>query len=117
MAKVAAEAKSAAWTEEARYQFLLRIIGQFQRNGQSIKWDEINIPGRTQKSLQHQWAKIKSQVAELEKAAGQPSDSSTPTKAKEGAGTKRKADAIPTPEATPRKNTSQQLAYYNVKVR
>ncbi|KAM3483258.1 hypothetical protein MY8738_003333 [Beauveria namnaoensis] len=81
MAKVAAEAKS-AWTEESKYQFLLRIIGQFQRNGQSIKWDEINIPGRTQKSLQHQWAKIKSQVAELEKAAGQPSDSSTPTKAK-----------------------------------
>ncbi|EJP69506.1 hypothetical protein CRV24_002927 [Beauveria bassiana] len=82
MAKVAAEAKSSAWTEEARYQFLLRIIGQLQRNGQSIKWDEINIPGRTQKSLQHQWAKIKSQVAELEKAAGQPSDPSTPTKAK-----------------------------------
>ncbi|KAM3511999.1 hypothetical protein MY11210_004325 [Beauveria gryllotalpidicola] len=101
MTKVSAEAKS-AWTEEARYQFLLRIIGQLQRNGQTIKWDEINIPGRTQKSLQHQWAKIKSQVADLEKGACQPSVPSTPTKAK-GAGAKRKADAVLTPEATPQK--------------
>ncbi|OAA41230.1 hypothetical protein BBO_05766 [Beauveria brongniartii RCEF 3172] len=81
MTNMAAEAKS-AWTEEARYQFLLRIIGQLQRNGQSIKWDEINIPGRTQKSLQHQWAKIRTQVADLEKSAGQTSVPSTPTKAK-----------------------------------
>ncbi|KAM3451089.1 hypothetical protein MY3296_005596 [Beauveria thailandica] len=101
MTNMAAEAKS-AWTEEARYQFLLRIIGQLQRNGQSIKWDEIKIPGRTQKSLQHQWAKIKSQVADLEKGAGQTSVPSTPAKAK-GTGTKRKADPILTPEATPRK--------------
>ncbi|KAM3550885.1 hypothetical protein ARSEF4850_008129 [Beauveria asiatica] len=101
MTNMAAEAKS-AWTEEARYQFLLRIIGQLQRNGQSIKWDEIKIPGRTQKSLQHQWAKIRSQVADLEKSAGQTSVPSTPAKAK-GTGTKRKADSLLTPEATPRK--------------
>ncbi|TQV98724.1 hypothetical protein V2A60_007570 [Cordyceps javanica] len=99
-AKMAAEAKQ-AWTDEARFQFLLRVISQLQRSGQSIKWDEINIPGRTQKSLQHQWAKIKTQVAELEKAGGQPS---TPTKAKgKAAGAKRKAEEPPTPDATPLK--------------
>lgn len=48
------------------------------------------MPGRTVKSLQHQWAKIKTQVAELEKAAGQ--QPSTPTKAK---GTPYKPKAIP----------------------
>lgn len=30
------------------------------------------MPGRTPKSLQHQWAKIKSLVAELENGGGQP---------------------------------------------
>lgn len=31
------------------------------------------MPGRTPKSLQHQWAKIKTLVADLEKGSGQPS--------------------------------------------
>ncbi|OAQ97960.1 hypothetical protein LLEC1_00523 [Akanthomyces lecanii] len=90
----------------AAFQFLLRVIAQLQRSGQSIKWDEIDMPGRTPKSLQHIWAKIKTQVAELEKASGQ--QPSTPTKAKgKGAGTKRKAEATLTPEATPQKKRTQ----------
>ncbi|KAJ2972470.1 hypothetical protein NQ176_g7139 [Zarea fungicola] len=92
-----------AWTDEARLQFLLRVVAQLQRNGQSIKWNEINMPGRTPKSLQHQWAKIKALVAELEKASGQPA---TPPKAKgRGAVAKRKAtdDGSLTQKTTPQK--------------
>ncbi|KAJ3497567.1 hypothetical protein NLG97_g1809 [Lecanicillium saksenae] len=125
MTKAATDAK-AAWTEEARvqshlyaphlrrhassanllrllqYQLLLRIVAQLQRNGQSIKWDEINMPGRTAKSLTHQWAKIKAQVAELEKATGQPV--TTPSKAKgKGAGAKRKAEVSSASSTTPEK--------------
>ncbi|OAA61486.1 hypothetical protein ISF_05565 [Cordyceps fumosorosea ARSEF 2679] len=100
MAKTLADG-GAVWTDEARFQLLLRVIAQLQRSGQGIKWDEINLPGRTQKSLQHQWAKIKLQVAELEAAAGQPS---TPVKIKgKGAGAKRKAEVPMTPEGSPQK--------------
>ncbi|OAA81528.1 hypothetical protein LEL_01073 [Akanthomyces lecanii RCEF 1005] len=102
MTKTSSEAKPSAWTDEAKFQFLLRVVAQLQRSGQSIKWDEIDMPGRTPKSLQHMWARIKTQVAELEKASGQ--QPTTPTKGSgKGAGTKRKAEATLTPEATPQK--------------
>ncbi|KAJ6789314.1 hypothetical protein PWT90_01054 [Aphanocladium album] len=106
MTKVSSDSKS-AWTDEARFQFLLRVVAQLQRSGQSIKWDEIDMPGRTPKSLQHQWAKIKALVAELEKTSGQPATPATPATLSKGkgksAGVKRKADASSTLDATPEK--------------
>ncbi len=104
------------------------------------------MPGRTPKSLQHMWAKIKTQVAELEKASGQ--QPTTPTKGSgtfyttksdvttdcsfvficdlyykglaehaddrilgKGAGSKRKAEATLTPEATPQKKRTGECTF------
>jgi hypothetical protein len=55
------------------------------RNGQSINWKEINLPGRTPKSLQHQWAHIRAAVAELEKSQG-ITDGTANAVTKKGAG-------------------------------
>ncbi|KAL6883945.1 hypothetical protein HDV57DRAFT_436368 [Trichoderma longibrachiatum] len=57
-----------AWTEEAKFQFLLRIVAQLKGDGRgtSIKWEKINIPGRTVKSLQNMWTKINKQISDFE---------------------------------------------------
>lgn len=34
--------------------------------GTSIKWEKINIPGRTVKSLQNMWTKINKQISDFE---------------------------------------------------
>ncbi|KAK5998516.1 hypothetical protein PT974_00895 [Cladobotryum mycophilum] len=72
------EGKVLAWTEEAKYQFLLRIIAQLKEDGRPIRWERINMPGRTTKSLQNMWTKIKKAVDEIEKetASGTPAKTS-----------------------------------------
>ncbi|KAL6807704.1 hypothetical protein GGI42DRAFT_351148 [Trichoderma sp. SZMC 28013] len=60
------EKGSSAWTEEAKFQFLLRIVAQLKGDGRGIKWEKINIPGRTVKSLQNMWTKINKQINDFE---------------------------------------------------
>ncbi|QUC16956.1 uncharacterized protein UV8b_01197 [Ustilaginoidea virens] len=64
------EAKSLPWTEEAKYQFLLRIVAQLRQDGKAISWQKINMPGRTPKSLQNMWTKINKTIAEMEQENG-----------------------------------------------
>ncbi|PTB60766.1 hypothetical protein M431DRAFT_12616 [Trichoderma harzianum CBS 226.95] len=58
------EKGSSAWTEDAK--FLLRIVAQLKGDGRGIKWEKINIPGRTVKSLQNMWTKINKQINDFE---------------------------------------------------
>lgn len=83
------EKAASAWTDEAKvrstlkpssldianrgchisysqFQFLLRIVAQLKGDGRGIKWEKINIPGRTPKSLQNMWTKINKQINEFE---------------------------------------------------
>ncbi|KAL6836391.1 hypothetical protein J3E69DRAFT_27474 [Trichoderma sp. SZMC 28015] len=60
------EKGSSAWTEDAKFQFLLRIVAQLKGDGRGIKWEKINIPGRTVKSLQNMWTKINKQINDFE---------------------------------------------------
>ncbi|PNP52038.1 hypothetical protein THARTR1_07247 [Trichoderma harzianum] len=60
------EKGSSAWTEEAKYQLLLRIVAQLKGDGRGIKWEKIHIPGRTVKSLQNMWTKINKQINDFE---------------------------------------------------
>ncbi|KAL7963342.1 hypothetical protein V8C34DRAFT_89345 [Trichoderma compactum] len=60
------EKGSSAWTEEAKFQFLLRIVAQLKGDGRGIKWEKITIPGRTAKSLKNMWTKINKQINDLE---------------------------------------------------
>ncbi|KAL7950296.1 hypothetical protein V8C42DRAFT_195014 [Trichoderma barbatum] len=62
----AQEKGTLAWTEEAKFQFLLRIVAQLKGDGRGIKWEKIHIPGRTVKSLQNMWSKINKQINEFE---------------------------------------------------
>lgn len=41
--------------------FMLKVIGQFMDKG-SLKISDITMPGRTTKSLTHQWAKIRGEI-------------------------------------------------------
>ncbi|KFA67750.1 hypothetical protein S40285_00946 [Stachybotrys chlorohalonatus IBT 40285] len=72
------DSKAGAWTEEAKYQFLLRVVAQLKEDGKSINWSRINMPGRTTKSLQNMWTKINKSVSELEEAQ----DGKSPAKPK-----------------------------------
>ncbi|KAK7402834.1 hypothetical protein QQX98_011426 [Neonectria punicea] len=60
------DGKVLPWTEEAKYQFLLRIVAQFKEDGKQINWSRVVMPGRTTKSLQNMWTKINKQVSDLE---------------------------------------------------
>lgn len=69
-----------------QYAFLLQIIKQLSAD-KPIKFDQINMPGRTAKSLSHAWAKIKTEVA----AAGEGDGGTPATPVKRTPATKRKA--------------------------
>ncbi|ODA78045.1 hypothetical protein RJ55_06648 [Drechmeria coniospora] len=73
--------KIMAWTDEAKVQFLLRIIAQLREDGRCINWNRINIPGRTIKSMQNMWTKVNKEIAEIETSEGIVS---TPTKPRRG---------------------------------
>ncbi|KAK3177822.1 hypothetical protein K4F52_009426 [Lecanicillium sp. MT-2017a] len=99
--------KALPWTDEAKYQLLLRIVGQLIRNNQSIDWKEINIPGRTVKSLQHQWAQIRAAI-EKDQGAVKPATKAATKKASAQSGDKKRgADELATPESTPQKPKRQ----------
>ncbi|KAH6607486.1 hypothetical protein Trco_003799 [Trichoderma cornu-damae] len=76
------EKSTSQWTEEAKFQFLLRIVAQLKEDGRAIKWEKINIPGRTIKSLQNMWTKINKQIADFEarESSGEGSAAVTPAK-------------------------------------
>ncbi|CAG9997723.1 unnamed protein product [Clonostachys byssicola] len=82
-----------AWTEEAKYQFLLHIIRHLREKNRTINWAHIKMGGRSVKSLQNQWTKVNKQLAELGALQGD-STPSTPSKATTGKKGKRaKAEA------------------------
>ncbi|KIE02092.1 hypothetical protein MAJ_01750, partial [Metarhizium majus ARSEF 297] len=64
------DGKALPWTEEAKFQFLIRIVAQLRENGRSINWQKIDMPGRTVKSMQNMWTKINKMIAEVEAESG-----------------------------------------------
>ncbi|KAJ4011658.1 hypothetical protein NW752_008666 [Fusarium irregulare] len=54
--------KGNAWTDEAKCELLLRIIAQLKSDGKSINWNEIQMEGRTSKSLQNQWTAFNKRI-------------------------------------------------------
>ncbi|KAI2637121.1 hypothetical protein GGS26DRAFT_588669 [Hypomontagnella submonticulosa] len=72
-----------SWSPEERFEFLLRIISHCPVK---IPWNDIKMPGRTPKSLQHQWQQIKAEAKAYreraedgpEAAAAASSDDDTP---------------------------------------
>lgn len=84
---IANKGKASVWTEEAKYEFLLRIIHQLKQ-GRSINWNGIRMKDRNTKSLTNQWTKVGKDISvleDLEDVAG----SAAPTP-KKGTPAKRK---------------------------
>ncbi|KAL2691715.1 hypothetical protein Neosp_002104 [[Neocosmospora] mangrovei] len=79
--------KANAWTEEAKNEFLLRIIMQLKPEGKGINWSEVQMPGRTVKSLQNQWTAVNKRIDALKQQQQQDGDTA----------------AVPVKKATPRK--------------
>ncbi|KAF5698177.1 hypothetical protein FGLOB1_12245 [Fusarium globosum] len=112
-----AAVKPNAWTDEAKAspdhnELLLRIIAQLKPEGKSINWSEINMEGRTVKSLQNQWTFFNKKIEAFKSQSNDGSAPSTPvkkatpgrkrvTKAKKGGSGEE--DAYETPKVTPRK--------------
>ncbi|KAI1011581.1 hypothetical protein LB504_002330 [Fusarium proliferatum] len=107
-----AAVKPNAWTDEAKNELLLRIIAQLKPEGKSINWSEINMEGRTVKSLQNQWTFFNKKIEAFKAQSNDGSSPSTPVK-KATPGRKRvpkakkggsdEEDAYETPKVTPRK--------------
>lgn len=63
-------------------EFLLRMIAHLKDDSKTINWKEINMRGRSLKSLQGQWTKVNKALAELEKLGDAPmTPSKSPKKA------------------------------------
>ncbi|KFH47705.1 hypothetical protein ACRE_014130 [Hapsidospora chrysogenum ATCC 11550] len=106
------ETKAAAWTDAAKFQFLLRIVAVMREDGRPIPWSKINMPGRTTKSLQNMWTKIQKETAALDDGEGTlvaTPRKSTPAKARakraalQGSDAEDDADST---TATPRKRAA-----------
>ncbi|KAF4950962.1 hypothetical protein FGADI_7834 [Fusarium gaditjirri] len=107
-----AAAKPNAWTDEAKNELLLRIIAQLKPEGKSINWSDINMEGRTVKSLQNQWTFFNKKIEAFKTQSNDGSTPSTPVK-KATPGRKRGSkakkigsdddDVVETPKVTPRK--------------
>ncbi|KAI7771095.1 hypothetical protein LZL87_004882 [Fusarium oxysporum] len=106
-----AAVKSNAWTDEAKNELLLRIIAQLKPEGKSINWSEINMEGRTVKSLQNQWTFFNKKIEAFKSQAADGSAPSTPAKKnsarKRGPKAKKVApdddEVYESPKVTPRK--------------
>ncbi|KAK2591807.1 hypothetical protein QQS21_010508 [Conoideocrella luteorostrata] len=83
----AAEGRGLPWTDEAKFQLLLRIVAQLREGGKPIDWQKIRMPGRTPKSLSNMWCKINKMIGELDQGQGR--------------------DAAPVEKPTPRKKASK----------
>ncbi|ENH63377.1 hypothetical protein FOC1_g10009272 [Fusarium oxysporum f. sp. cubense race 1] len=107
-----AAVKPNAWTDEAKNELLLRIIAQLKPEGKSINWSEINMEGRTVKSLQNQWTFFNKKLEAFKTQSNDGSTPSTPTKKatsarKRGPKAKKVApdddEVYESPKVTPRK--------------
>ncbi|KAF5229365.1 hypothetical protein FANTH_14228 [Fusarium anthophilum] len=108
-----AAVKPNAWTDEAKNELLLRIIAQLKPEGKSINWSEINMEGRTVKSLQNQWTFFNKKIEAFKAQSNDGSSPSTPAKKatpgrKRGPKAKKGGDSdednvYETPKVTPRK--------------
>ncbi|RKK99505.1 hypothetical protein BFJ71_g6100 [Fusarium oxysporum] len=107
-----AAVKPNAWTDEAKNELLLRIIAQLKPEGKSINWSEINMEGRTVKSLQNQWTFFNKKLEAFKTQSNDGSTPSTPAKKATSArkrGPKAKKVALDddevyeSPKVTPRK--------------
>ncbi|KAF4823709.1 hypothetical protein CGCSCA5_v001381 [Colletotrichum siamense] len=58
-------ARAGAWTEAERSQLLLRVLASVLPEGKGVDWKNVNMPGRTQKALQHQWTTVLAQIRDL----------------------------------------------------
>ncbi|KAJ2972471.1 hypothetical protein NQ176_g7138 [Zarea fungicola] len=102
---IANKGKASIWTEEAKYELLLRIIHHLKQN-KTINWSRIKMKDRTTKSMTNVWTKINKDIAELDDLDdGTGSAITTP---KKGNATKRKPtaqgdDGHEEPETPPRK--------------
>ncbi|QPG94857.1 hypothetical protein C2857_007162 [Epichloe festucae Fl1] len=121
------------WTQEAKYQLLLRIIAQLREGGKPIDWQKIDLPGRTTKSLQNTWSLIKKSIDEFEERGegegSPPSKSATLFAARKKGPSKARAmaleeaqddddddDDVEVPgKSTPRKRGADQMAGHKVK--
>ncbi|KAI8723475.1 hypothetical protein NCS52_00203300 [Fusarium sp. LHS14.1] len=83
--------KANAWTEEAKNEFLLRIIMQLKPEGKGINWSEVQMPGRTVKSLQNQWTAVNKRIDALKQQQQQDGDT-VPVPVKKATPRKRKAN-------------------------
>ena len=76
--------------EVFQYNLLVQVIKQLNAD-KAIKWDQINMPGRTPKAMTHVWAKIRSDAAAATTGAGPtgtPRARATPKKKANGSGKK-----------------------------
>ncbi|KAH7248749.1 uncharacterized protein BKA55DRAFT_690866 [Fusarium redolens] len=120
-----AAVKPNAWTDEAKNELLLRIIAQLKPEGKSINWSEINMEGRTVKSLQNQWTFFNKKIEAFKNQAADGSAPATPAK-KATPGRKRgpKAkkvgsdddDVFETSKVTPRKRRAPKAPESDAKV-
>lgn len=60
------QARFASSTNITQVQFLLRVLKSAYSDGKGPDWKTINMPGRTTKALQHQWASVTAQMRDLD---------------------------------------------------
>ncbi|KAG8425291.1 hypothetical protein J3458_002013 [Metarhizium acridum] len=109
------DGKALPWTEEAKFQFLIRIVAQLRENGRSINWQKIDMPGRTVKSMQNMWTKINKMIAEVEAESGdapitRPTPRKRTPKRSKGTAASDDEDELSTPAKSPQKAVPQKRA-------
>ncbi|TVY37703.1 hypothetical protein LSUB1_G007231 [Lachnellula subtilissima] len=77
----------ARWTDGEKYSFLLQALKQFGGD-RAPDYKKINLTGRTERAMGHQWAAIKKEMSSIGEDGGFAEGSGPKTPSKRGAGKK-----------------------------
>ncbi|KAI1386414.1 uncharacterized protein F4822DRAFT_315839 [Hypoxylon trugodes] len=110
-----------AWSEKEKFDFLLQIVDRLLGKNGSVPYKDINLPGRTIKSMTHTMGKLRAQAAAFRQGGGDVEDPDQDTVAApatpKGRGKGAAAAATPpTTGSTPRRGTRkrpQKVAYFD----
>ncbi|RYO84107.1 hypothetical protein DL766_008110 [Monosporascus sp. MC13-8B] len=88
------ESAGGKWTDAEKASMMVQIIEQLTSAGGKVRLGELNMPGRTTKSLTHMLGKIKEEAA-LHKREGGSGSGSVPATPKAKGGAKKGASSAP----------------------
>ncbi|KAI5868481.1 hypothetical protein GGS23DRAFT_545761 [Durotheca rogersii] len=84
------------WTDGEKIHFLMQVVDQLCKSGASVKYELLDMPGRTPKSMTHMMAKFRTEAAAFRKGGDGSPVATTPKSGKKGTASAGTSDGLST---------------------